>query len=67
MFTVDAPDPADGTCPSAALPIYRLYNNRADTNHRYTTSLAVRAQMMNAGWIAEGYGALAVAMCAATQ
>lgn len=67
VFTVDAPDPADGACPSAALPVYRLYNNRADANHRYTTSLAVRAQMMNAGWIAEGYGALAVAMCAAPQ
>jgi hypothetical protein len=67
VFAIDAPDPANGTCPSAALPVYRLYNNRADANHRYTTSLTVRAQMMNAGWIAEGYGALAVAMCAAPQ
>jgi hypothetical protein len=67
VFAIDAPDPADGTCPLAALPVYRLYNNRADVNHRYTTSLAVRAQMMNAGWIAEGYGPLAVAMCAAAQ
>ena len=50
VFAIDAPDPANGTCPSAALPVYRLYNNRAD-----------------AGWIAEGYGALAVAMCAAPQ
>ena len=67
VFTLDAPDPADGACSPAALPVYRLYNNRADANHRYTTSLAVRARMMNAGWIAEGYGPLAVAMCAAAQ
>jgi hypothetical protein len=67
VFTIDLPDLATGACAPTALPVYRLYNNRVDVNHRYTTSLALRAQMMNAGWIAEGYGALAVAMCAATQ
>jgi hypothetical protein len=67
VFTIDVPDPVNGACAPTALPVYRLYNNRVDVNHRYTTSLALRAQMMNAGWIAEGYGALAVAMCAAPQ
>jgi hypothetical protein len=67
VFTIDAPDPVDGACAPTGLPVYRLYNNRPDANHRYTTSLAVRSQMMNAGWIAEGYGTLSVAMCAAMQ
>lgn len=67
MFTIDVPDPATGACAPSALPVYRLYNNRADVNHRYTTSLALRAQMMNAGWIAEGYGPRGVAMCAAPE
>jgi hypothetical protein len=67
VFTIDVPDPATGACAPTALPVYRLYNNRADINHRYTTSLALRAQMMNVGWIAEGYGPRGVAMCAAPQ
>jgi hypothetical protein len=54
-------DPA--ACPFGTEPVYRLYNNRADVNHRYTTSLAIRQQMLDAGWIAEGYGATGVAMC----
>jgi hypothetical protein len=65
VFSIDAPDPVDGGCEPTSLPVYRLYNNRTDANHRYTTSLAIRAQMIRAGWIAEGYGAFAVAMCAA--
>ena len=66
FFTTFA-DPA-GECPSATAPIYRLYNNGqgAAPNHRYTTSLAIRAQMLDAGWVSEGYGAIGVIMCAAT-
>src|SRR5450631_3358901 len=67
VFTIDLPSPTDGACPAASLPVYRLYNNRADVNHRYTTSLEVRSEMLSAGWVAEGYGPLAVAMCAAPQ
>ncbi|MDQ6917390.1 MAG: hypothetical protein M3023_06190 [Pseudomonadota bacterium] len=67
VFAIDLPDPASGACSSTALPVYRLYNNRADVNHRYTTSLSVRSEMQSAGWIAEGYGPLLVAMCAAPQ
>lgn len=67
VFAVTLPDQADGACPTAEVPVYRLYNSRADVNHRYTTSLSVRSTMLNAGWIAEGYGPLAVAMCAAAQ
>jgi hypothetical protein len=44
--------------------VYRLWNNRADTNHRYTSSTATRAEMRARGYLAEGYGPDAVAMCA---
>jgi hypothetical protein len=55
---------ADGTC-AIGLPLYRLYNNGMGgaPNHRYTTSLAVRDQMMRAGWIPEGAG-IGVIACA---
>jgi hypothetical protein len=43
--------------------VYRVFDNRADTNHLYTTSLAVRQQMQGQGWIAEGYGPAQVIMC----
>jgi hypothetical protein len=47
------------------VPIYRLYNNGPGgaPNHRYTTSDAIRAQMIAQGWIPEGYGPLGVIMC----
>src|SRR5205085_3771642 len=32
-FYIDLPDLSTGTCPAGTLPVYRLYNNRADTNH----------------------------------
>jgi hypothetical protein len=63
VFAVALPDPVDGTCPGGLLSVYRIYNDRADVNHRYTTSLAIQAQMIAQGWIAEGYGPRAVAMC----
>lgn len=48
------------------MPIYRVYNNGhgGAPNHRFTTSLTIRARMLAAGWIPEGYGALGVSMCA---
>jgi serine protease len=64
-FYIDLPDLNTGACPAGTTPVYRLYNNRADTNHRYTTSLAIRSQMLQKGYIAEGYGLTGVAMCAA--
>jgi len=33
------------------------------SNHRYTTDLATRAQMISQGWVAEGLGPNAVEMC----
>ncbi|HTP99329.1 MAG TPA: hypothetical protein VMN56_08380 [Casimicrobiaceae bacterium] len=43
--------------------MYRVWNGRADTNHRYVTSKEARDAMTAQGWIAEGYGADPVAMC----
>ena len=67
VFYVATPD-ADGVCPSGTAAVYRLFNNGMGgaPNHRYTTSLDIRAQMIVRGWISEGRGALGVAMCAAT-
>lgn len=63
-FQIDLPDTTTGACPPGKVPVYRLFNGRHDANHRYTTNLAVRATMQAAGWIPEGYGPDAVAMCA---
>lgn len=64
-FFAALPDPASGACPESNVPVFRLWNARADSNHRYTTSMAVKQQMQSRGYIAEGYGAAGVAMCAA--
>jgi hypothetical protein len=53
-----------GACPAGDIPVYRLFNNRADANHRYTTSIAIRDQMAARGYIAEGYGPNNVTLCA---
>jgi Repeat of unknown function (DUF5648) len=79
VFETDAaffamlPDAVTGACPTMfgyvdddwpLTPVYRLWNRRPDTNHRYTTSLAIRDEMIGRGWVPEGYGPLGVAMCA---
>lgn len=56
--------PNAGTCPAGTTPVYRVFNNRADGNHRYTTDPAVRDLMVAMGGTAEGYGPDAVIMCA---
>lgn len=69
--------PANGDCPDAIAryvggesyaihlqPVYRLWNGKADANHRYVTSLADRDAMIARGWISEGSGPQGVGMCA---
>jgi 6-phosphogluconolactonase (cycloisomerase 2 family) len=56
--------PTLGICAAGQVPVYRVYSNRADANHRYTTDRAVRDQMVGKGWLAEGDGADTVVMCA---
>lgn len=62
-FYVSLPNIMDGTCPDGTIPLYRLFNGMPDVNHRYTTSLAVRQQMISQHWIPEGYGPNGVGMC----
>jgi hypothetical protein len=59
VFQIDLPDMASGVCPVQTIPVYRLWNQRSDSNHRYTTSAAIKAEMIAAGYLAEG-----VVMCA---
>jgi BNR repeat-like domain len=55
---------AAGACPvPSAVPVYRLWNQRADSNHRYTTDAGIKSYMQSKSYVAEGYGADAVAMC----
>ena len=56
--------PVLGQCPGGTIPVYRVFSNRADANHRYTTDRAVRDQMAGMGWTIEGDGADFVVMCA---
>jgi hypothetical protein len=64
VFSAPLPT-ASGACAPGTAPVYRMYNNGRSgaPNHRYTTSTAIRTQMLNQGWIAEGYGAVGVVMC----
>ena len=56
--------PTAGNCPSGTVPIYRVFSNRPDANHRYMTDRTVRDQMVAKGWVAEGDGPDLVVMCA---
>jgi hypothetical protein len=62
-FYIDLPNEFSGACPVNTIPVYRLWNARVDSNHRYTTDPVTKAQMVAIGYIAEGYGPNAVAMC----
>ena len=58
------PKPAGGVCASGTVPVYRVFDNRVDSNHRYTTDRGVQARMVEMGWVAEGDGPDLVVMCA---
>ena len=57
------PDATSGACPAGTMPVFRTWNRRADSNHRYTIDRAVQAGMANHGHAPEGYGDPPVAMC----
>ena len=65
-FGIGLPDAATGACPAGTIPVYRTWNGRADSNHRFTTDPATAQAMIARGYVAEGYGPgpLPVAMCA---
>lgn len=50
-----------GNCPAGTSALFRLWNNRADANHRYTTDPLMAGDMF--GWVREGFGTQGVAMC----
>ncbi len=55
--------PAVGVCPQGTIPVYRVFSNRIDANHRYMISRELRDQMTAALWLAEGDGPDLVVMC----
>ncbi len=58
--------PLAGNCPGGTIPVYRVFSNRPDANHRYMVSRAVRDTMTAAGWLPEGDGPDLVVMCSPT-
>ncbi|MFO1302821.1 MAG: hypothetical protein U1F54_03765 [Burkholderiales bacterium] len=64
VFEMELPDTKTGACTSGGAPIYRVWNNRSDSNHRYTTSIADRDAMVAKGYVKEGYGPNSVTLCA---
>jgi hypothetical protein len=63
-FYVYLPDKETGACPRPFRPVYRLWNQRADSGHRYIyDSLPRRIPMLQQGWLPEGYGPAGVAWC----
>ena len=56
--------PAAGVCPSGTIPVYRVFSNRPDANHRYMINRDIRdAMVAQQHWLAEGDGPDLVVMC----
>lgn len=70
-FYVRLPDPQTGVCPIVPgtyppwrlTAVFRLWNQRFDSNHRYTTDPILRNFMIQKGYVSEGYGPFGVAFC----
>lgn len=65
LFGAKLPSQVDGACPANSVPLYRLYNNKPDVNHRYMVLRDAQWETLRAlyGWIPEGYGTNATIMC----
>ena len=66
VFEIALPNTTTGACPAGTAPVYRLWNQRVDSNHRYATDPYIVAQMVKQGFKREGYGEVGVTMCAPT-
>lgn len=56
--------PVAGVCPAGTIPVYRVFSNRADANHRYMIRRDIRdAMVAQQHWLAEGDGPDLVVMC----
>jgi len=64
VMHIGLPDPVTGECAEGLVRVYRLWNVRADSNHRYTADAAQKSAMVAKGYVAEGYGPDATIMCA---
>jgi cytochrome c553 len=64
VMAVALPNLVTGACPTSTQPVYRLWNMRVDSNHRYAVSLDIRDVMIAKGYVPEGYGPAGVAFCA---
>ena len=62
-FYARLPDTTSGACLANFVPVYRLWNQRSDSNHRYTTDPGIKAAMQSKGYLAEGYGPDAASAC----
>jgi len=60
VFRAFLVNPETGACPADTTPTYRLYNKRADPNHRYTDQLSAFVYMLGKGYQPEGDGDPAV-------
>ena len=65
-FYINVPDAQSGKCPAGTGPVYRLFNNQPQPNHRYVTDRALRDAMVRSGWVAEGFGPEYVVFCTPT-
>ncbi len=66
-FVIPVPFTTTGACPAATVPVYRLWNHRPDSGHRYTANKPTQLQMVSAGYVPEGFGPDSVFMCAVAQ
>lgn len=63
VFHAALPDTVTGACPAGMVPVFRLWNARADSNHRYAVDPGIKTSMEAKGYVAEGYGPLPASMC----
>lgn len=63
-FEATLPNTSTDACPDATVPVYRLWNGRVDSDRRYTIESAIKQAMIGTGYIPEGFGGDAVAVCA---
>lgn len=63
VFDVEAPDARTGACHAGSTPVFRLAGNGKHPGDRFTTDVALRASMLQRGYVSEGYGPDGVAFC----
>ena len=62
-FYATLPD-GTGACPAGTVPVFRLWNQRFDSNHRFTTKASIVADMKARNYVEEGDAPNFAVMCA---